>query len=172
MNDFILDQQLTPIDITDGTGPDYTYHHISLNHKSYIDHILASNNILNKITNTGVTPQHYLNTGDHLPVMCEMITETTNDSTTHPTNQPYHVPNFIWNNKTFLNNYNLLLEQSVNRFLEYQDIDKEISTLHQTLRDCAIQAYTDLKRDSDFHFVNTKRWWNTDLSKKRKILQQ
>eukprot|EP00111_Clytia_hemisphaerica_P019553 TCONS_00057647-protein len=171
LNSFILDQQLTPIDITHGTGPDFTYHHVSLDNKSYIDHILTSHNILSKIVGTGITPPHYLNTSDHLPVTAEMTMETSNTNT-YKAKQSNHIPNFMWKNKNFLNNYNSLVTNKIETIKCQDIIEEEISTLHQTLKDCASQAYLDLKKESDFHFVNTKRWWSADLTNKRKILQK
>lgn len=171
LNNFITDHQLTPIDITNGSGPTFTYHHISLQNKSYIDHILTSNNVTNEILDVRVLPHHYLNTSDHLPVVCEMITEPSDHHHQYHTNESHHIPNYMWNNDTFVKNYSSLVSQHLAISSDFQNIDEELSHLHETLKKCAIQTYNDLKK-TDFRFIDTKHWWNSDLSKKRKVLQQ
>ena len=68
LSEFLTENNLIPIDITQGEGPLYTYHHISLPNKSYIDHILTSQTVLPFVTKTTVMYPEAINTGDHLPV--------------------------------------------------------------------------------------------------------
>ena len=170
LNEFIRTFNLTPIDITNGTGPSYTYHHATLPNQSYIDHILVSNNILNRITNINILQQHYLNTSDHLPIVCNMKTDFSPSLFNHGINDPNAIPNYLWKNDIFVNNFKETVSKHLYRS-KNSNITEEITHLHNTLNNCAIETYNKLKL-SDFHFIKTKPWWNTELTKKRKILQR
>ena len=75
LNNFNEENNMIPIDMTNGTGPLYTYHHISLPNKCYIDHILVSQDIQSFTSNTRVLDHHYSNRGDQLPVTTTITTK-------------------------------------------------------------------------------------------------
>ena len=45
LENFLTDNELTPVDITQGVGPCFTYHHQSLGYQSYIDHVCVSRSV-------------------------------------------------------------------------------------------------------------------------------
>ena len=68
LSQFLMDHNLTPIDIALGDGPNYTYQHLSLPNSSYIDHILIPDAITHLVSNVHVLQPDALNTSDHIPV--------------------------------------------------------------------------------------------------------
>ena len=74
------------------TGPGYTYHHQTLNHKKHVDHFIISKNMLsNNIFTDHVIVEDGDNPSDHLPIMmkCHLKiqakTEESNSGATAPT---------------------------------------------------------------------------------------
>ena len=62
LNSFINKFQLTPVDLTIGTGPNYSYHHLTLPNSSYIDHVLILSNLLHVVAEIKIIEPHYTNT--------------------------------------------------------------------------------------------------------------
>ena len=170
---FLAENHLTPVDITNDEGPTYTYHHLSLPNRSYIDHILVSQNLLSLFNKTEVLEPNPLNTSDHLPVATSMIKpqqakNTSNENREFTTG---FIPNYMWKNEQFNSIYNENVLQSFkHNFKPSMISENDIQNLQSLLKDCASEAYAQLK--SDFHQIPAKPWWNQDISKSRKILQQ
>eukprot|EP00111_Clytia_hemisphaerica_P004254 TCONS_00012144-protein len=76
----------------------------------------------------------------------------------------------MWKNETFLKRYKSLLNSMTFQTLESENMDS-IEILQNALKSCSLEAYNQLKNDSDFHSINRKPWWTTELSKSRKLLQ-
>ena len=168
MSDFITENDLEPIDISQGSGPNYTYHHFTLPNKSYIDHILVSQNLVDHMTDIHVQPPNAMNISDHLPVSASLRYDASVTQSIDDDKDTDFVPNFIWKNKKFLDLYNkkvssLILDDHT------PDIDKKIDNLHLNLIKAAKESYHELNQK--FHHIQTKPWWNSDLTKSRKILQ-
>ena len=68
LKDFLQTNELEFVDVTSGNGPNITYNHISLGHKSYIDHIAVQKKSSLDIDSYGTLGNHELNTSDHLPL--------------------------------------------------------------------------------------------------------
>ena len=118
LSEFIDNNNFIPIDITNGTGPLYTYQHPTMTNQSYIDHILTSYDLQSCSSNTAVIQPDPLNTGDHLPV-------TTTITLSHDTTQTQHdnftdfqyVPNYMWNNSKFIAQYNDYVSKAASNLL-------------------------------------------------------
>ena len=116
-------------------------------------------------------PEHYLNTSDHLPISCTFTSESTYTSQQYQTKDSNSIPNYMWNNDVFVKTYNDLIFQHLTQLSETLDTSEEIARFHQILKECAVKAFNDLKQTS-FHFIKTKPWWNTELNKKKNTLQK
>jgi hypothetical protein len=64
---FICDFRLTICNDVFPTNSDYTYHHDSLNNKSYVDYFIVSSSLCSHIVNHSVLDEE-LNFSDHLPI--------------------------------------------------------------------------------------------------------
>ena len=172
--EFISSNNLNPIDITHGSGPTYTYQHLSLSNHSYIDHIITSMDIVTSFSNTSVLAPASLNTGDHLPVTSSlMIPNTTDQSqeTFQSDNQRTNVPNYIWNNDRFVSIYNQQISSSIDSLLlSGHDLEKDILLLNDFLLQCASDSYFQL--NSSARKFPAKRWWNRELTTARNNLSK
>ena len=172
LDNFIPEFQLTPVDLTNGTGPSFTYHHHTLPNSSYIDHTLVSPNLLQLVTETKTLEPHYTNTSDHLPVSISLaVSKENTESNNDQNSNGGYIPDYLWNNKAFLSSYNRLVTHSLLSQHIPSNTENTVNLLQETLKKCADEAYSKLKTDKHFHFIPTKRWWNKELTKKRKILQ-
>ena len=143
--------------MTQGVGPCYTYHHTSLGNQSYIDHVCVSSDIIESISNTAVVQPHYLNISDHLPVTTTLQLHHSFSTTDHPYYiENESIPKYMWKNQLFLQNF----KQRINDIKLVSDnntpVTASIANLHESLKSCAFAAYNDLKKDSDFHFIDKK----------------
>ena len=175
LDQFIYDCNLTPIDITEGTGPNYTYQHISLPNRSYIDHILVSVNLIKHTCQTEVLNPHCLNSGDHLPVKSHInfidpIAKNPSGQTSSQSDNSF-VPNHMWKNPIFIDLYQQSVIDALDTSLNHESMESEIHYLQKTLIQSAQNAYDTLNSNSKFHTITPKSWWNKELSKCRKILQ-
>ena len=112
---FLTNHNLIPVDITHGKGPNYTYKHISMPNKSYIDHILIQPEVMDIFLTSNVLNPNPINTSDHLPVSLQLKQDvilpcsiTTSSTINHETPTFHenpdnidgitqHVPNYMWN---------------------------------------------------------------------------
>lgn len=173
LENFLDRQAMIPIDITQGTGPSYTYNHLTLNNKSYIDHICISPNLKETISDTKVLDHHHLNTGDHLPVTVTLSSQSPilSQTTDHIDNNDF-VPTYLWKNQLFVNKYK---ETVNNTLLNYknqgENVENDLLFFHRTLKESGIETAFALNNDNSFHQIKSKPWWNSELSKKKKTLQ-
>ena len=138
------------------------------------DHTLVSANLLQLVTETKTLEPHYTNSSDHLPISISLNVSKADNliSANHDQNlDTDYIPDYLWKNKTFLCSYNHLVTHSLMSQTTSSNAESSINLLQDTLRKCAVHAYEKLKTNKDFHFISTKRWWNEDHTKKRKILQ-
>ena len=172
LESFITEGALIPIDIKMGTGPCYTYHHTTMLNQSYIDHIVVSADIVDRFFNTKVSDPDYLNISDHLPVSTAFTLYNITSQSGDNRQEEEYIPNYMWKNKTFQNNFQSTFNQMT--FDHHMDMDlaTSITQLQESLKQAALKAYNELKEDSHFHFINNKRWWNQDLKNCRTTLQQ
>ena len=108
LTEFIEENEFNPIDITKGEGPVYTYQHVSLPNRSYIDHILTSNELTAKTSETKVMEPSASNTGDHLPVTTTLNIQKSDPVKSKNQNEPNQqsqLPNYVWYNKRFIDIY-------------------------------------------------------------------
>ena len=106
LTDFIELNELDFIDITNGSGPIYTYQHKMLPHSSYIDHIALFKNTSLKYDNCRIHSPSPLNMSDHLPISTSInydyislvneINKITNES---------HIPHYAWKDSLFIKLY-------------------------------------------------------------------
>ena len=174
LDDFITKLEAYPIDIYEATGPAYTYQHATLPNQSYIDHIIVSGNIAHKLSNTAVHPPSFLNTGDHIPISAA-LTVDHKDSMTEHSSQSYQnldfLPNYVWQNQKFIEHYKNITDAKLHNLADTNDPSKYIVDIQSILKQSALQAHTELNDSKQFHFFKTKCWWNPELSKKKKTLQ-
>ena len=176
LHTFIEEQNLTPVDITKGTGPCYTYHHLSLENKSYIDHILVSIDLVPLVTKCSVHDPAATNTSDHLPISMDLSlphqdpTGTTSQQSTDAESCE-SIPNFMWKNTLFLNLYK---SKIIDKLKQQQNItennDKRLKNLFVMLKQCASEAMSEI--NTNRHKIRTKPWWNRELSKSRDNLHR
>ena len=176
LHTFIEDHNFVPIDITEGKGPVYTYHHITLENKSYIDHILLSTDLASHVTHCTVHEPSALNTSDHLPLSLHLSIpyqdpiHNSFDQTTNPSEPEVAIPNYMWKNSLFLNLYKSKVQDKINYLNKSTDNDKRIRDIFVLLRQCASEAMSEV--NTNHHKVQPKRWWNKELSKSRDKLQR
>ena len=77
----------------------------------------------------------------------------------------------MWKNKTFLDEYHKIVEESLPQFNEKSPVDERIQNLQSILKQSAIEAHDNLNTHKNFHYFKSKPWWNEELAKKRKTLQ-
>ncbi|XP_066935615.1 uncharacterized protein [Clytia hemisphaerica] len=173
-NNFLEQNELVPIDITQGTGPTYTYQHLSLPNQSYIDHICVPRTLVTSTSNTSVISPNHLNTGDHLPVSTEVTFEYHEQELDQQnTQQANFVPQYMWKNQTFLEKYQNLTAASLTLYnSDESNVENDLEFLIDTLKQNAISAYIELNTDKSFHRIRSKPWWNNELTKKRDTLQK
>uniref|UniRef100_A0A7M5XB23 Reverse transcriptase domain-containing protein n=1 Tax=Clytia hemisphaerica TaxID=252671 RepID=A0A7M5XB23_9CNID len=174
LDNFLDRQALTPTDITHGTGPLYTYSHLTLDNKSYIDHICISPNLTQAVSDTKVLDPHHLNTGDHLPVTTtlKMYSSIADLPDAEHTDDNDFVPTYLWTNKIFTEKYQKTVNDAISEYKNQGvNIENDILFLHQTLKESGIRTASELRKDNSFHKINPKPWWNNELSKKKKTLQ-
>ena len=105
LSNFISENDLYLIDITEGTGPTHTYHHLSMQNSSYIDHIIISSTLIDHNHTSKVLPPYSENTSDHLPVSAVIdYTHGRHDYTIKTTNttNPKHPTTPIKVNNLYL----------------------------------------------------------------------
>lgn len=171
LNNFIKESNLYPLDMLEGTGPLYTYHHLSMSNKSYIDHIFVSDDLKTAMSNTKVLDHHPLNTGDHLPITTQISTSQEKHIATQPNPDDQYVPNYMWNNAKFTEKYNELTDQAfTNMSFNYLPIETELENLNSILKECASKSFMEMNTST--HKVTPKPWWNRDLTRAREKLQQ
>ena len=128
INDFISDNGMCPIDIINGTGPNYTYQHATLPNSSYIDHVLISDNLMNITTNTKVAERNHLNTGDHLPVSTTVTLPYHDTKIINNDNIDIeYIPNYMWNNILFTTRYQALVEKKISKLNEKTTLESKIN---------------------------------------------
>ena len=173
LDNFLEQNELIPIDITEGTGPNHTYQHLSLPNRSYIDHICVPRSLTPSTSNTSVIPPDHLNTGDHLPVVTKLSLEYQEPDQPNIQQEHDFVPPYMWKNQTFLDKYQKLTADSFKHYrFNVDGIESDLEFLNDTLKQNAISAYNELDTDRSFHQIKTKPWWNNELTKKKIILQK
>ena len=175
LSNFISENDLCPIDITKGTGPTHTYHHLSMQNSSYIDHIIISSTLIDHNHTSKVLAPCPENTSDHLPVSADIdytikYNEHNEPKTSHPTNQSEQppVPNYMWKNKHFITLYQQKLEQYLSENHQ-STTQRAIQHLHESMKKAEQGSFQDIHIRSKP--IPTKPWWNSELSKSRKTLQ-
>lgn len=139
LSQFIVENNLIPIDITQGEGPTYTYHHLSMPNKSYIDHVLIPTSLSDFVLNTSVLSPDALNTGDHLPVDISFnfppgTNKPENESEGNDSVFDSSIPNYMWKNEKFISLY----QQHVSSIIETKtnassNADSMLNELHTIL---------------------------------------
>ena len=171
---FLSTNELELIDVVSGAGPNFTYHHVSLNHKSYIDHVAVLKNSTLDIISCGTLESHALNTSDHFPVFLSLTLNPDETPKLHPeSNVPetsLTLPSYIWKNSQFLKLYQDNIQGCFNnKQFDCTNIDEEIEWLYNSLKSCALRAYHCVKTVHN-HNIRTKPWWTNELSKLKKDL--
>ena len=175
LSQFIVENNLIPIDITQGQGPTYTYHHLTMPNKSYIDHVLIPTSLSDFVFDTSVLPPDALNTGDHLPVDITFnfppgTKRSDNESKENDCVFDSSIPNYMWKNKKFISLY----QQHVSSIIETKanassNADSMLNELHTILQNSATECYLKFVKTS--HSFPSKPWWNDELRKARLNLQ-
>ena len=131
---------MIPVDVTHGSGSTYIYQHATLPNRSYMEHILISNNISNVVDNT----KNHANTGDHLPISAHIspIQNLTRKSLHSFNSNIDFIPNYMWNNAAFINTYQRLISEAFENLQDNTTVQNKIEQLHKTLKNSAISAYT------------------------------
>eukprot|EP00111_Clytia_hemisphaerica_P013383 TCONS_00039306-protein len=157
--EFIEDNELNPIDITKGEGPTYTYHHISLPNRSYIDNILTSNELTSNAYETKVLEPSASNTSDHLPVTTTLNIQCSvpAQQSTNPneSNQQFQLPNYIWHNNHFISIYQNKVTTAIQQLEATNDVETDLTNLNELLLQCSSDSYANLKNNK-FHFQPKK----------------
>ena len=159
--------------MTIGSGPCYTYHHVSMENSSYIDHILISTDLLDKIESSAVLDPHPCNTGDHLPVTITLKVShpQSNLETQVSPNTPTMVPKFMWKNSLFTNKYKEKVKEHLTNYSSKDlSIDDELTNFYEILKNSARESLIELEQNH--HKISPKRWWNSNLTKAKKLVQQ
>ena len=170
LSDFINENELLPIDITHGEGPNYTYQHFTLANSSYIDHILVPVSSIETIIKVSVLDPDPDNTSDHLPVSAIFHTPSTptiNEDAVNNTLESDFVPNHLWKNDKFVDLYRSYVATAINK-LDFSSEDA-LDEFHSTLRSCASEACKSFKETA--YVFQSKPWWNDDIRKAHKILR-
>uniref|UniRef100_A0A7M5VBJ8 Reverse transcriptase domain-containing protein n=1 Tax=Clytia hemisphaerica TaxID=252671 RepID=A0A7M5VBJ8_9CNID len=171
LSKFIFDNNLLPVDITNGVGPTYTYHHLSLPNSSYIDHILVPQSLSSTVLHTSVLLPDATNTGDHLPVDATINIPSCphhnviNDP--HP-EEPESVPSFMWKNSKFTKDYRSRVSELIETTSK-TDTESMIHELHNIMRTSARDCYTS-ENQTQYNFT-PKSWWNEELQNAHKNLK-
>ena len=144
LDEFISKHEAHPVDLYNATGPIFTYQHVTLPNRSYIDHIIASINLLGALRDVKVLEPSYLNTGDHLPITTTLKLTQSHDNNmeTKPPDSDY-IPTFIWKNKRFLELYNNITDNAFSNFTDDTErcsLSKNITEIHTTLRQSALRS--------------------------------
>ena len=169
---FLSTNELELIDVVSGAGPNFTYHHVSLNHKSYIDHVAVLKNSTLDIISCGTLESHSLNTSDHFPVFLSVTFNPDETPKLHPeSNVPEtSLPSYTWKNSQFLKLYQDNIQGCFNnKPFDCTNIDEEIEWLYNSLKSCALRAYHCVETVHN-HNIRTKPWWTNELSKLKKDL--
>ena len=171
LTDFVESNELELVDITNGSGPTYTYQHHTLPNSSYIDHIALSKNTSLSYSNCTIHSFSSLNMSDHLPISISVsynstsltndINRITNDSS---------IPNYAWKDNHFLQLYNeRLTEAFTNHKFLAENLETQLLETYDLIVDCATSAY-----NSRYHNNNrsaaSKSWWTPELSRCKNIL--
>ena len=170
LTNFSTENDLHPIDITEGTGPIHTYHHLSMQNSSYIDHIMISSTLMD---HNHISKVHFPcsdNTSDHLPVSAAIDYTLKGQGHITP-KQPNEseqssVPKYVWKNKQFTTIYQQKLKQCLS---SYNTSQGTIQHLHESMRQSEKESFQTLNIQSKP--IPTKPWWNNELSQARTILQ-
>ena len=176
LTEFITENNYTPVDITIGSGPTYTYHHHSMSNSSYIDHILVSPDFLHNVSSSSVIPPESTNTSDHLPVTASITllgsTSFTNDPNPMPpqSNFTRRVPNYMWKNELFIDKYRTKISNHLSSSPYINtSIDEQIAKLQESLKELAYDSFNEIEQNH--HRIEPKAWWNSNLTESRKQLQ-
>ena len=171
LTSFLEDSNLTPVDMTNGSGPTYTYHHLTMPNQSYIDHILSSQDLSDKMFNVAVLDPHPLNTNDHLPVVASVRSNNFCKPNNEQVTYEQHIPNYMWNNSKFKDLYNeCIVESFAAPNSDHLTIEQELTLMYEKLKDCASRSLSACECDSTFHRFKPKKWWNNSLSESKKKL--
>ena len=136
LKSFLLNNDLDLIDIASGDGPNYTYHHVSLQRQSYIDHIVVSKFSSLDTVNCGVLEDQILNTSDHLPVFISLKLNLINkiNSQEQLNHEQLKIPSYMWKNNQFLSLYQENLQNIFNgKTYDGNNTDEQIETFYITI---------------------------------------
>jgi len=100
--DFASDNQLTAATLSFPHMPNFTWHRNEK--KSFIDHIMASEEMMPKVTTCSVLEAHPDNVSDHLPVTCQVNVEMSIYGKTHQNSDIKHVKP-RWADSDFVTRY-------------------------------------------------------------------
>ena len=170
--------KLDLIDVVHGSGPTYTYHHNTLPHSSYIDHIAAFSQSSLTFRNCLVHEPSCTNMSDHLPLSCRIeftsspsdhkASHTINETTDHSSG----IPITAWKDPQFIYLYNLEVSRYFHRdtILNTNNIDTSLSWLHEILLLCASKAFK-IRHANKQTIPFSKPWWTEELSQSKKYLK-
>ena len=172
LESFITQNDLTLVDVTAGTGPRYTYHHKTLNHSSYIDHIAVLNHTNFTFSNCRVHEPSNLNMSDHLPITCTLHYEhTSQPNYTDDIIIPLikHPPPYVWKKaESIIDLYNEEVSLAFNN-RSFTDNETELDWLHDQLIKCTTNAFNKCyPNQSNRRF--SKPWWSEELTQYKRIL--
>ena len=173
LRDFIEENELQLIDITNGTGPTQTYEHKTLKNSSYVDHVATLRNTNLSRSRCTIHPKTANNMSDHQPITFTISTAHANqESTPAKTKQssPYDIPKFAWTDPKFIENY----QHEVNTRLSEErtageTTELQVNSINKILVDSSNAAFITTFPERKAH-PHSKEWWNPEVSRAKSIL--
>ena len=171
LTDFVESNELELVDITNGSGPTYTYRHRTLPNSSYIDHIALSKNTSLGYSDCTIHSLSSLNMSDHVPISISInynVASLTNDVNTITNDS--NIPNYAWKDNHFLQLYN---ERLAEAFTDHRFTAENLATnllkTYELIVDSATSASKLCYHNNPISPVS-KSWWTPELSRSKNIL--
>ncbi|XP_065654687.1 uncharacterized protein LOC136081308 [Hydra vulgaris] len=169
LSEFLKTNQLELVDVTKGSGPNYTYRHQTLPNSSYIDHVAIP-----KYTNflsikCIVHPECSNNLSDHLPLSISVEVEGKHTKYNTTIEEDTNIPSYAWNDSNFINSYNNHLTNCFN-YLNFTDnYEYDLIQIYKTIAGSAQIAFKETLK-SKKQCLYSKSWWTPELSRSKTIL--
>ena len=168
LSNFIKNNNLDLVDVTNGNGPTVTYQHPTLINSSYIDHIGLRADSGIPLLYCKVHDISETNTSDHTPVSVTHQLQRSLHSIIEEDLPNAFIPKWYWKNNSFIMNYKLAVDNHIMN-LPNDNSDTSLLNFLQILTDSAAEA-AERTFEHNKSKKYSKQWWSSELSNAKIIL--
>ena len=167
---FIQEHSLELFDVTQGSGPTFSYQHKTLPNQSYVDHVGVLRDSSLVVDSCIVHPLEGNNISDHQPISTTLLFADNPTLTSimeeDITKHGNFIPKSCWKKPEFIATYQSLFSSKINSY--EHDISPDI--LHDIMLESASAAYEATANTQNRPF--SKSWWTAELTTCKNVLSR